>query len=241
MAVSSLSGMKPVHQLASPEEQDKKLRNVSSLYEKQFLGEMLKAMRGTVQESGLVKTNQAEKIFQEQLDGEYVQKWADKGGIGLSDLIYHQLIDKYGAKLGITNSLAKPKGPLALGENANFSGRVVNETNDQSKKVTYRFDRQINAEGNEFQAPGLGASLGANALKAPWDGVLLGTKRLGAEEFVTEIQHADGLKSQFVFRGIPSSGLSAGPIQAGQNIGVLSPEAKSFFWTVENGPKSVSE
>ena len=47
---------------------DEKLKDVSALYEKHFLGEMMKAMRSTVKEGGIVQANQAEKIFREQLD-----------------------------------------------------------------------------------------------------------------------------------------------------------------------------
>ena len=54
----------PVPQQQTPEQQ---LREVAELYEKNFMREMYKAMRGTVPENTLVKTNQAEKIFQEQL------------------------------------------------------------------------------------------------------------------------------------------------------------------------------
>lgn len=73
---------KPIEK--TPEE---KLRQVSDYYEKQFMREMLKSMRSTISESGLVKTNQAEKIFRDQLDDEYVDQWNQKGGfrfIGLN-------------------------------------------------------------------------------------------------------------------------------------------------------------
>ncbi|MFN7728627.1 MAG: rod-binding protein [Bdellovibrio sp.] len=242
MAVDGLKGgAMPLRKAFTPEQQEARLKDVSKQYEKQFLGEMLKAMRGTVQEGGLVKVSQAEKIFRDQLDGEHVDKWADKGGIGLQDIIYDQLMDKYGTQLGIKTPVAKPRGPIPLGDKSNFSGTFVQPHGAESKqKVTYRFDRTSLNEV-QLQQPGLGSNLSANALKAPWDGVLTGSQRLGSEEHLVEVSHTNGLKSQLVFKGLPSPGLTGTSVQAGQTIGVLSPEAKSFFWSVENGPKSVSE
>lgn len=238
MTVSSLKGGLPLRPQTTPEQADQKLRDVSSMYEKQFLREMMKAMRGTVPEGGLVKTSQAEQIFREQLDGEYVEKWGDKGGIGLADLIHQQLLEKYGTRLGLKVPVAKPKGPIALTENSNFTGRTLQPQAESGRKLTYRFDRGPAAE---LQPPGLGAGLGANAIKAPWDGILTGTRRLGSDEYLMEMSHENGIRSQFVFRGLPSPGLAGASVQGGQTIGILSPEAQSFFWTLENGLQSRSE
>src|SRR5262245_11435394 len=74
------------------EQKDKQLREASKLYETHFLNEMVKAMRSTVKrDGGLMQPNFAEKIFGEQLDNQYVEGWANKGGIGLADLIYTQI------------------------------------------------------------------------------------------------------------------------------------------------------
>jgi len=233
MSINSLSGMRDLRTLPTPEENDKKLKDVSSLYEKQFLREMMKAMRGTVHESGLIKVSQGEQIFREQLDGEYVDKWAEKGGIGLADLIHEQLLAKYGAKMGIKAPIERPKGPIQLNEKSNFIGRALDPSSELSRKTTYRFDRLPN-NSSDLQEPGLGASLGADALKAPWDGLLTSSKKVGADEYLLEMNHENGLKSQMVFRGLPMAGLNGTQVQAGQTIGVLGPEAKSFFWTLEN-------
>ncbi len=50
---------------------DEKLREVADLYEKYFIKEMMKNMKSTVAESGLIKKNNAEKIFEDQLDDQY--------------------------------------------------------------------------------------------------------------------------------------------------------------------------
>ena len=64
-----------------PQNYDKKLRDVAKLYETQFLRQMHKAMKGTVQKSGFIKEGMAEKIFQEKLDHKHIDQWGDKGGM----------------------------------------------------------------------------------------------------------------------------------------------------------------
>lgn len=103
--VDSSFKIKPSEIIETPQSAaEKKLRDVAKMYEGQFLREMVKAMRGTVTDSGFIKENQAEKIFREQLDQEYTDKWVDRGGLGFQDIIYNQLVEKYGPQLGIQKS-----------------------------------------------------------------------------------------------------------------------------------------
>jgi hypothetical protein len=81
----------------------KKIRSVAELYEKQFLRDMVKQMRSTVSFSDISKPSFAEGYFSEQLDQEYVEKWGDRGGIGLGDMIYQQLMSQYGSRMGVSN------------------------------------------------------------------------------------------------------------------------------------------
>lgn len=239
------SGMKPLpsHMMGRPEQKspEKKLREVSDMYEKHFLGEMLKAMRSTVNESDFMKSSQAEKIFREQLDDNYVEKWGEKGGIGLSDMIYGQLVEKFGVQMGIRNAPVKPQGPIAMNEKSNFHPSPFQRAGKKDS-VSYRFDRDPKA-----------AATGSQEVQSPWDGVLLGKQRLGEDQTLVEIGHDNGLKSQLVFKGGLSKMETGQKLQAGDTLGFLSPEAKSLYWTVEpskaetaqtsdkSSPKTVSE
>lgn len=77
------------------QQQAEKLREVASMYEKQFLREMVKSMRKTVDDSGLTEKGLGSEIYNEQLDSEYVEQWGKQGGVGLADLIFQQLAEKY--------------------------------------------------------------------------------------------------------------------------------------------------
>jgi peptidoglycan hydrolase FlgJ len=217
---SDVGGIKPGAARLTPADHDRKLHDVAQMYEQQFLQEMVKAMRGTVQDSGLVKVNQGEKIYREQLDHNYAEQWSKKGGIGLADMIYKQLIDKLGPKLGITHPIEKPQGPLKLDETSNFTGMVKSARQGGKLQLQYQLEQGA-------------APHSATEIKAPWAGTILGSKQINADEYLLEMLHDNGFKSQFVFRGKASPLQPQSLVQGGETIGLLSPEAKSFFWNVE--------
>lgn len=78
---------------------ERQVRDVAKLYEGQFLRELVRQMRGTVPDSGLIEQSMGEKIYREELDNQYVESWVNEGGIGLADLIYDQILEKYGAQI----------------------------------------------------------------------------------------------------------------------------------------------
>lgn len=234
----SLNRFHQLRQPTTPAEQDQKLKNVAKLYEKQFLGQMLKAMRSTVSESEFVKANQAEKIFKEQLDQQYVDKWGENGGIGLSTIIYDQLLQKLGPSLGITRSPDRPHGPIQLDERSKlqnaFSAKVQAGPTAQKTTVAYDID---------LKAAALDASEKTPEVTMPWKGNVLGVQKLDFDEYFLNMQHDNGLKSQITFRGQLSDQLAQGlhkpfaatglALQGGEKIGVLSPESRKMFWTIE--------
>ncbi|WP_413291667.1 rod-binding protein [Bdellovibrio sp. HCB185ZH] len=219
---------------------DEKLKDVSKMYEKHFLGEMMKAMRSTVHESGFIQVNQAEKIFREQLDGEYVDKWSEKGGIGLSSMIYDQLVQRYGAQLGIAKKELKPMGPIALNEKSNFTAHQFRHPGRSQESMSYRISRTAPPIAG---AKAVEAS--ENQVKAPWGGTLRAVRNLVDKQTMLEIEHDNGLKSQVVFKGEVSQIETGKKVQAGETLGILSSEAKSLYWTVEpdhpTGQETVSE
>lgn len=209
---------------------DEKLHDVSEMYEKHFLGEMMKAMRSTVHEGGFVQSNQAEKIFREQLDQEYVDKWGQQGGIGLADLIYKQMVEKYGVQMGLKAPVQKPHGPLPLTEKDQFTAKPFHQ-NKNSENLSFRFDKSEQTLANDKKPM---------EVSNPWDGVLLGKKSLLTGETLLEVGHDNGLKSQLVFKGVAGSAKTGDRIQAGETLGLLSPDAKSLFWHTQTRPQDAA-
>lgn len=215
-----INQFKNVRQPMTTDQYAEKLKQGSELYEKQFLREMVKAMRGTVSESEFMKPNQAEKIFREELDNEYVEKWGDRGGIGLADMIYKQLLDK----AGLQPRPEKPMGPIKLGDKE-FSPKMLSD-GQRSGQVKMQFSLPAQIKNAE--------------VTAPWSGSFLGAQQINPDEYLLQMSHDNGLKSQMVFRGTLDKALTppeilgkSQEIQAGQRLGYLSPDAKNLFWTVD--------
>ncbi len=213
----------------SPEEKakktDEKFREVSELYEKHFIREMMKEMRSTVHETGFIKQNNAEKIFRDQLDDQFADQWGKAGGIGLSGLIYDQLIQKYGQQMGLKPAIEKPHGPIDLNEKANFGGISASEINSsrpaKSQSITYKFLTPPDQKSE---------------IKNPWVGTLLDKKYLEMDQLQYRVKHDNGLESLISTRGTglgPDLLLSQGDrIQSGQQLGWAS-AASPLFWTVK--------
>lgn len=75
-----------------PKEKREEVMNAAKGFEAIFIGQMVNAMRQTVQKGGMIPESQSEKVFQSMLDVEYSQKLADTEQIGLSHLIYEHLL-----------------------------------------------------------------------------------------------------------------------------------------------------
>lgn len=218
---------------------EEKLREVADLYENHFIREMVKQMRSTVHEGGLVKQNNAEKIFREQLDDEYADKWGKAGGIGLSNLIYDQLIDKFGPKMGLKHEIEKPRGPLNIDQKSNYSGIPVGQTREELLNSIGLNSSKINSDSLsfKFQSP----PDDNLKLENPWAGTLLDKKYLEMDQMQYRIKHDNGLESLILTRGTglgPEHKVSPGDsLQPGQQLGWVGKDSP-LFWTVK---PSVSE
>lgn len=221
MKVERFQNLRPTK---TPEQIDQQFKDVAGLYEKQFLREMVKAMRSTVQESGFIKSNQAEKIFKEKLDQEYVENWGARGGIGLADVIYNQLIEKFGPSLGLKPTESLQKGAMPLDEKSNYKGFV---------RADHPTQTQV-----EFRRP----EGTTEDVKSPWAGKVTSVNKLSVNDVVIGLSHDNGLTSRFAYKGVLTGGLEPlSEVSEGQVIGALGPEAKALYWNISGRTSSVSE
>lgn len=221
---NGISLTKPsAEELAS--KRDGQLREAAKMYETHFLNEMVKSMRKTVEnEDGLIKKNMAEKIFSEQLDNQYVDSWANKGGVGLADMIYNQIS-------GQMNDAAKLKmhqrgGVLPINPSKDMQGLKPTDSiqmkmipPSQGAKLEYR-----------FEVPG---STGAFDVQAPMDGHVIESARLGDNWSVVKLDHGQGMTSEMTFPGqqVP---LDAGAaVGAGLKLGTLDPARPVLAWKLD--------
>lgn len=73
-------------------EDDLKLREACKDFEAILIKQMLDAMRKTVPESNLIERNQGQDIFEDMLYQEYAEQMADSQSIGVSDMMYQQMV-----------------------------------------------------------------------------------------------------------------------------------------------------
>lgn len=220
-----LQGQQPISDRAKAA--DEKLHEVADMYEQHFIREMMKQMRSTVQESGFVKKNNAEKIFSDQLDDKYAEQWGKTGGFGLSTVIYDQLVQKFGTQLGLKAPVDKPQGPIDLNSKSNFSGISRSPSIESSAVVKASEPMTLKFET---------AADEKTQIKNPWAGTLLDKKYLEMDQIQYRVKHDNGLESLILTRGSglgPDLQLSPGDaLQSGQQLGWAT-AASPLFWTVK--------
>ena len=194
---------------------DNKLKQAAQMYEKQFLRQMVKAMRNTVSHSEMTKPGMAENIFREQLDEKYVDGWMKTGGTGFSEVIYKDLVNKFFPQLQKSpKKMARPKSITDR-----FKGLKAPAALEQKNKQSF----------NLMLSPAKGKSY----LQLPWQGKFEKQFELESGEKVAMFSHPFGLKSTFVFQGQMNPGLLDKNLSAGENFALLSPETQSMTWQVE--------
>ena len=70
---------------------DPKLHDVSRQMESLFIHHLLKEMRATIHKSGFISGGRAEEIYTSMMDAKMALKIAERGGIGLSEMLLNQL------------------------------------------------------------------------------------------------------------------------------------------------------
>ncbi|MGE3973386.1 MAG: rod-binding protein [Bdellovibrionales bacterium] len=224
--MSSINNVKPKlnldpSQVTQPRKNEKVMK-AAQMYEQQFLREMLKAMRNTVQESDLIPTSQGERIYREQMDHHYVEKWGERGGVGLADMIYSHIMEKYFSN---SSGMAKPVGPMPLESKGQF--RLQQGTTPAAGLAP--------AKGANLFLERLSTSPGkaAEDVVSPWAGKVA-YEQEGDGFIQLRIDHDNGVSSRLRFEGMKSADLrTGGQVEAGQKMGSLSPESKGIFWSME--------
>ena len=203
-------------QSRTSEPRNARLDEAAKMMEKQFLREMVRAMRGTVG-FGALKPSMAENMYRGELDNQYVESWGDGGGVGLADLIYDQVMERHFN----SKELRPLKGqPIPLTDR-DVSRVMRMKSNAGKEQVPLRIELKDSALGEPAK------------IQAPWDADVLSNTRLEGGKTALTLQHGPGLRSTLVFQGVASAGLEPGTkVQQGRALGVLSPEIRSFFWNL---------
>jgi peptidoglycan hydrolase FlgJ len=201
------------------------LEQAAKMYEHHFLQEMVKAMRSTVSESEITKGGIGDKIYKDQLDDKYVEQWSESGGIGLADMIYDEMMEKVLNRYNGSRGM-KPEGPIKLTDRD--VSRVVKAPSSIANQTAMRVELKDDP-----------SKTGPTQLKAPLDSKVLTTTRVDGKSTIL-LEHEGGVRSALIFDGVLSQVKPGDSLKRGTQIGVLSPEIKSFFWNVTTPKESTA-
>lgn len=227
MKIQNGYSLKPQDQAEVAEKRDLQLRNAAKMYETHFLNEMVKAMRKTVpREDGVIKHNFAEQIFTEQLDGQYVEGWSNKGGVGLADMIYSQLKDRFGGgegrKVPMRGMLPIAPGKEPFGVKSTESIQMKSIPPSQGAQLEYRFQVQdAVADGGQTEA------------RAPMDGKMVESYKLDDGWNLVKLDHGQGLTSELTFPGTVTESAAGTEVEAGLKLGYLDPRRPVLAWKLD--------
>lgn len=213
---------------------DANIRDASKMYEKHFLTEMVKAMRTTVTPTD--QPSMGEKIYAEQLDQQYVDKWSEKGGIGLSDIIYGQIKERFYPDKAAAGM--KPIGPLPIDKGAikikvdetKPMGIPILKPGGDSKPddLTYRYQLPFGAQ-ERWPSAASGGQDELRTVTAPWKGEIQQMLQQDDRQ-VLKIAHDDGLVSTINFLGTSLAFQKGDVVEAGQKLGKLSADTTGMTW-----------
>lgn len=221
-----IDNYKAIHPKApSSKDVDAQIQDASKMYEKHFLTEMVKAMRTTVTPTD--EPSMGQKIYAEQLDQQYVDKWSEKGGIGLSDIIYEQVKERfYPDKSAIG---MKPIGPLPINkggiqikvdETKPMGIPILNSKGEVKPDLSYRYQIPTGPEGQDLRD-----------VTAPWAGEVVQMFQHDDRQ-VLKVAHDQGLVSTINYVGTAVALNKGDVVEAGQKIGKLSPDTSELTWQI---------
>ncbi len=67
------------------------LKKVAKDFEEIFINMLMKSMRSTIEESGLMEKSSQRGMFEGMLDEEFTKKMVESGGIGIQEMMVRQL------------------------------------------------------------------------------------------------------------------------------------------------------
>lgn len=227
--VAVAAGSEPV-----PPTRDPRVMEAAKMYETYFLNQMMKAMRSTVSFSDHSKPSMGESIYREQLDDQYVDAWANQGGIGLAEMIHDDLKGKVAVQreLMARRKLGKQRTAYALTDRDTMAVRRLPQTQKGEERVLVSLE---SAKG-----PRNGA--GAEAVRTPWGGVLTGIRTADSKTVLTMLiddrtsagsdrKLGAQKEVQLAWDGVPAEVAVGDHLRPEQVVGLLSVRARGIVIT----------
>jgi len=82
---------------------NEQIKEVCQQFEALFINMLFKEMRKTIPDGGLIEKSNATETFESMLDENVSKQMSETGDFGIADLMYKQLVSKYGEKIDETS------------------------------------------------------------------------------------------------------------------------------------------
>ena len=139
-------------QSATGDKQTSELKKVSQEFESIFIAQLLKVMRETIEESGLMDGGFGKSIYTDLFDQEVSRNMAKRGVLGLSDMLYKNLADENSQVSRTTSDNPAPSNEAPAQSSPADSGTPIDsepEISDlQTPRASSREFRLRNEEGS---------------------------------------------------------------------------------------------
>jgi peptidoglycan hydrolase FlgJ len=218
---------------------DKRVLDAAKMYEKYFLGQMMKAMRSTVAKSDLEKTSMGEGIYRDQLDDQYVDSWGERGGIGLADMIHDELVGKAEmAKMrrrAMKAARGKVRTPMALTDRDVLKVRKLPSvrSNDIGASTEDRPAETIETVLVSLDKTSAGPRDAPESVRSPWAATIGSIRNDGGKVILRMETLATTLepsrKIELAFDGVPFEVNAGDVVKAGQTVGQLAKAARGIL------------
>ena len=113
--VQSLDRPTPVSQPGGKKVDREKLKKACADFEALLLARMLKLMRQSIPQNGLLGSSPGTEVYQSLMDQELAKSMSQRGGVGLGEVLYRQVLQREekaraGAREGTPEAWPKVEG-----------------------------------------------------------------------------------------------------------------------------------
>jgi murein DD-endopeptidase MepM/ murein hydrolase activator NlpD len=219
---SRLEGKLKSIQSSAGEKQKGELKKAAQEFEAMFMSYLLKVMRETIEESGLLEGGFGKTIYTEMFDQEWSLSMARQGALGISNMIYKNLSEKEiqkDSKDADTSPIGAQK-PSASDKPGNKADEQ--EISDLQLPIQAPVSSSFGVRSDPFshkdrmhKGIDLAAPEGTN-ISAPLAGTVVSTGDDNGYGKTILIQHAGGLQTRYAHLGMIN--VKAGDVVAPQQV-----------------------
>lgn len=91
---SSIESLKAISLRGSQKMSDEQMRETAGQFEEIMIRQLLKEMRKTVPQNGIIQNSHATEMYMEMMDDNLAAQMADSQSLGISELIYEEMKQK---------------------------------------------------------------------------------------------------------------------------------------------------